>query len=457
MDTKTIPNAVLWHNGMLLMPQHFQEADRRHEALLHHKLSSLQPFSWGVSEVSLDNGLLLQGIIRVLSLHGIMPDGQVIQYQYNKESSVSLELEVKPDEIDPEKPQGIWVTIPLHVEGSRVDEHNARFESISTLVRDVTTGEETNIPRIAPRVTLQLGERPPSRFVSMQIAELQLKDAKFQLAKYAPPSLLINDNNILFTLCSKVAEQLRNKATTLAERAASLSADETPILLDTRFNLLSLQSGLSTFEALVYSKAAHPLAVFSAMHFLAGGAASIGGTYQPPRVDYDHEDLAGCYTKLASFILRMLEAGIPETYETFRFELANNIFSINLEALPVTGSTYLIALFPRPGTNPAKSRAWMEHAVIGMGTGLEDLILHRSNGLKRKHVNQHQGVTPPAEAILYEVTVPAQGLDSHILRITSVIDTPEVEAPAAIHLYTVKKRKSSRKLSDDLLANGKDA
>lgn len=56
----TIPDAILWHEGMLLRPEHFEQMTSRQELLLQHHASSA-PFAWGISRMLVDEAALLQG------------------------------------------------------------------------------------------------------------------------------------------------------------------------------------------------------------------------------------------------------------------------------------------------------------------------------------------------------------------------------------------------------------
>ena len=52
-EAKDIPDAVLWHEGMLLGPQHFQLASRRTEQLVAYLAAATLPYRWGLRRLSL--------------------------------------------------------------------------------------------------------------------------------------------------------------------------------------------------------------------------------------------------------------------------------------------------------------------------------------------------------------------------------------------------------------------
>ena len=71
-DARAIPEAVQWHEGMLLSPQHFQLAARRAEALAGYLLEAAAPFCWGVQRLQIDAGLLLEARVRVVELEAVL-------------------------------------------------------------------------------------------------------------------------------------------------------------------------------------------------------------------------------------------------------------------------------------------------------------------------------------------------------------------------------------------------
>jgi type VI secretion system protein ImpJ len=66
---------------MLISPQHLQQQDRYHEALLGERLRALSPFSWGVVEMTLDERALERGQVSLQSFFGLLPDGTVAQFE----------------------------------------------------------------------------------------------------------------------------------------------------------------------------------------------------------------------------------------------------------------------------------------------------------------------------------------------------------------------------------------
>ncbi|MBL0942311.1 MAG: type VI secretion system baseplate subunit TssK, partial [Alphaproteobacteria bacterium] len=68
-----VTDAIQWHEGMLLLPQHFQQNDVRQTELLQFHISEVSPFHWGVRYCEIDSAMLVSGVLYFLALEAIMP------------------------------------------------------------------------------------------------------------------------------------------------------------------------------------------------------------------------------------------------------------------------------------------------------------------------------------------------------------------------------------------------
>lgn len=88
--------AIQWHEGMLLSPQHLQQNDLRFEQLLYHHLNLLSPYHWGIHYLKIDPIVFPEGLVRILGLQAVMPDGLAVDYTANAMDTMPLEIDLKP-------------------------------------------------------------------------------------------------------------------------------------------------------------------------------------------------------------------------------------------------------------------------------------------------------------------------------------------------------------------------
>jgi type VI secretion system protein ImpJ len=76
-----VPHRVVWSEGLLVSPQHLQQADLYHERLLDVRLAALAPQTWGILSLELDLGALQADQLRMSRFVGILPDGLYLGFE----------------------------------------------------------------------------------------------------------------------------------------------------------------------------------------------------------------------------------------------------------------------------------------------------------------------------------------------------------------------------------------
>ena len=72
---------VVWSEGMLVSPQHLQQADLYHERMLDCRLAATAPLSWGITAIEIDSGALAADQLVVDRFAGVLPDGLPLDFK----------------------------------------------------------------------------------------------------------------------------------------------------------------------------------------------------------------------------------------------------------------------------------------------------------------------------------------------------------------------------------------
>ena len=83
---------VLWGEGLLLRPQHFQQQDQYHERRLHESLRAAHPYAWGVNTLRIDIDALGSNVLRVLELSLRFQDGELVDAPATDVLPASIDL-----------------------------------------------------------------------------------------------------------------------------------------------------------------------------------------------------------------------------------------------------------------------------------------------------------------------------------------------------------------------------
>ena len=71
----TPADRIVWDEGMLLTPQHFQQWDRHVQAELRRRSAMLTPQHWGMSRLAFDLEALRGGEVDLQAAAGVLPSG----------------------------------------------------------------------------------------------------------------------------------------------------------------------------------------------------------------------------------------------------------------------------------------------------------------------------------------------------------------------------------------------
>ena len=66
---------VVWTEGMMLMPQHFQQQSRYFESQMRGQVGLTREHHWGFFDLVIDKSFLKTGKFKIASASGILPDG----------------------------------------------------------------------------------------------------------------------------------------------------------------------------------------------------------------------------------------------------------------------------------------------------------------------------------------------------------------------------------------------
>ncbi|VFT19473.1 type VI secretion protein [Pseudomonas aeruginosa] len=187
-------NRVVWSEGMFLRPQHFQQHDRYLETLVDGRCRSLLAGGWGFSELKLDDALLTQGKLAIVSARGVLPDGTPFNIPADDPAPAPLNVEESlRDGI-------VYLGLPLKRVGTRdtVEEGEAlggaRYVSQVQEVRDDNAAFESRAPvALGSQAFRLLTERDGlGEYAAVGVARVREKRADQALSldeDYLPPVL----------------------------------------------------------------------------------------------------------------------------------------------------------------------------------------------------------------------------------------------------------------------------
>lgn len=439
-ELNDIPEPVLWHEGMLLAPHHFQQAWRRGEALLGYGLAQTGLFPWGVRRLSIDRAMLAAGTVRILAVEGILPDGLAVLHPRDDEPYLELDLAPLKAQLA-QAPVAVHLTVPA--DNPRPEPGEAkRWRSVEGgAVADANTGDnQMSVPRLRPALALAVTESPTTpparRFVSMPIARVGFRDDAFSLEPYAPPRLDFPASGELSGLTRSVVQRLREKASAIADRIQGGGGDlPSGNMADT---LRSMVAPLPRLEALLQVERLHPFHVYMGLCDLMGSLCWLGGQPVPPTPPpYQHDDPLPAFAIISEYVLKVMER-VREGYRTLRFKRqGDDHFTLAIEPGTLPATLVVGARVPQ-GVAPGEIAEWLTKALIGSQPMMRAIGERRIRGATRQRIESADelGLTPPAGMVLFRVTADANFVVAgQVLEITG---SGSGQAPSEVLMFVAQ-------------------
>jgi len=241
---------VVWSEGMMLQPQHFQQQSRYHESQLRSSLSLSRPHFWGISSVQIDKSHLKNGKVCVTACEGVLPDGSY--FRFPEIDSAPEAIDISEDHLNSVIYLAVTIKRDGNTETSRDNAMQSRFEITEHEARDIsgTSSSQQQIEVSGLSFSLRSDTNDNNEFNCIPIAYVEdiSKSGKVTLKEtFVSPCLNIKDNLYLSSFLSELVKLCKHRVSALAARVSVAGKATTTEVTD----FLMLQSLNRYFPALV--------------------------------------------------------------------------------------------------------------------------------------------------------------------------------------------------------------
>ncbi|HSK72981.1 MAG TPA: type VI secretion system baseplate subunit TssK, partial [Pyrinomonadaceae bacterium] len=314
---------VVWNEGMLLTPHHFQQWDNYYEDLLSSRIRSVMPFEYGILDLQVNREAVANGNFQITNCRAVLPDGLMINVP---ETEAVPDMRPVGNHFHPEQSKlGVHLAIPAkkigeanyQASGAKAN-NNLRFLQEGGMVKDETTGTNAQpLSYAKSNLRIIFDDELRDGFTSIKIAELErTPTGQLQISEeYIPPILQASASSWLVNIMRQLVEILITKSGSLGEqrrqRGASL-ADFTTSEVAIFWLLHSINSSIPTMAHYFRAPLLHPEKLYLEMGELVGKLMTFSTDHHPKDiVKYDHDDLYFTFSNLNAVLRDLLETVIP--------------------------------------------------------------------------------------------------------------------------------------------------
>jgi type VI secretion system protein ImpJ len=387
MTAPRLCNRIQWHEGMLLTPQHFQQEGARIDALLAWQSMATQPYGWGTRQLEIDEALLTTGLLRVLALDAILPNGVAVTFDAQQSNGMSLELDLAAwsDAMD-QQALSVYLVIG-NTRSLREPGQPTMFRGIeSPLVEDeISQALAADVPRMAINLSLAVGPVPSTAYTYLRLMTLRKDNEIVRRGTTLPAMLEVPAGAAVRQRAQLLAAHMRSKAVFLARQTAMPSSrlEDRLNILEQKARLSSLILNLPVLEAILRCPVVQPLPLYLALCAQLGPLATLrpgAVPILPPA--YDHADTYPAFDLVLNALSDLVDE-VSQEWKTCTFGFDGQVFALAMQPEWV-GARLVVGLRGRAERELAQ---WMASAVIGSRTVWTSLSDRRVLGASRVRID----------------------------------------------------------------------
>ncbi|MCP5069700.1 MAG: type VI secretion system baseplate subunit TssK [bacterium] len=313
-----------WWEGMQLSPQHLQLSQRQTRAAIQAATDGMHAFSWGVRDLVVDEGALVNSIAKVTRVSAKLADGTEVLVPENADLS---QLDVKAA-LDAGRGEAIYVYLAvtpfrpggrnLAARDGEASETQLRYDYDVEKIADENTGDhelDVRVLRLKARLFAAPGGRLGDDYSMplMRLTRSGADSAPLVDPTFVPPLLELGPE----LMKRPVLACLRKRAEEMVGRAGAVAVNQTDQIVGKKidfgaedggaFKLHVLNAFIASYEHLLGIPRLHPVTVFGALIRFAGELGIFSPARRPPPLPgYDHRDLGSCFGDLFDKIEKLL-------------------------------------------------------------------------------------------------------------------------------------------------------
>lgn len=431
---------ILWGEGLFLRPQHFQQQDAYHEWRLAQMSRLLHPYAWGVRHVKIDPDALQTGLLRILELQVVFPDGELFNAPTEDElpPPVSLSALIESGHQTGSEVVFHLALAPLRSNGTNMASTREEADTATRYYRSPVQAADVYTDAVpAELVVLRKSARllsesePRGHLVSLPLLRLKkTSTGGHELdGRFMPPCLNIQASPALFLHLRRLLDVMQAKVDALYGMHREPSKNVIEFRSGDVASFWLLHTASAAFAGLSHlarHPALHPERLFERLLELAGALMTFSKSYTLADLPtYDHVNPGPAFTRLDQIVRELLETVISTRY--FAINLQENIPSFHqgrLDSDQISASTQLYL-----GVSAAMPPAELVDVVparfkLGAPDDVDKLVLSAMPGVKLAHAPQVPAAVPvrpgcyyftlEARGALYERMMQAQALSIYV-------------------------------------------
>ena len=315
---------VLWGEGLLLRPQHFQRQDQYHEHCLQKGIKAVHPYAWGVERLEVDREALANNVLRINHLALRFQDGELVDAPGADELPDTIDLNLLQQS---QQTVTYYVALPGlkpfsgNITPAGQPAQTVRFRQANQETADLYT-QAAPVQLAYLKKAVRLVSEFDARDAYIHFPLLRLRRATvggFELdPAFVPPSLSLAAAPVLFQQLRRLLDALQAKVSALYGHHREPSRNVIEFRSGDMSSFWLLHTASSAYATLTHHfhhPSLHPERLYEQLLDVAGGLMTFSKSWTladlPP---YQHADPGPAFSTLHTIIRELLDTVISSKY-----------------------------------------------------------------------------------------------------------------------------------------------
>ena len=375
----TTRNKVMWQEGMLMRPHHFQQQQRYNDYLNSQRFRAMHDLSWGFTELSLNSELLAQGKIMIDSASGILPDGTV----FSIPDQDALPDPLHPESLLDEESRIVYLALPVASDvrneisgGQRTGRYRLHCADVRDLHTEGGDARTLTLGQLTPRI--MSGAEDLSAYITLPLCRISDRHADGSLTldkNFIPSCQNFYASERLREFLIKVQGDIVNRTSDLAARIGSPA--QSGIADVAEFMMLQLLNRNQTrFTHRAHRPQLHPEEFYLDLAGLLGELMTFTESSRLPcSLDvYDQRDLTKTFKTLLPEVERALRTVLSPRAISLPLHLRDGIWQADIhDATLLQSASFVLAVAAKMETMPLQ-RQFVQQSKISSPEKIRNMV-----------------------------------------------------------------------------------
>lgn len=348
----SIENKVVWNEGTLIGPQHFQQTEKYYDSLANQYYIVSNTYGWGIQELVLNISGLKLGKISVDRIVGFFQDGSYFDGTINSAPNLSLNAEPNTEN---EYVFLVWPANSSYKQNYRfVNDTDAEYSRFIIKNVDLEDSTDFNLPKrdlliAAPNLRISLGKNLGENEIKLPIAKIISVSSTGEIfldESFIPSTINAHSNSQLRNYQSEIMGLLKQKAMALAGVLNNPNLNNTGDVRDFLM-LQTINRYYAYLHSVTTSQSYHPFVFFENLLQLYGDLS----TFNLDKLNfnlpvYDHDQLSDCFKKIILMLREVLSIVLQQRAIMIPLELRDEAtrVAITPDASLLTSCRFVLAI-----------------------------------------------------------------------------------------------------------------